>query len=96
MKHSFEEQINLLREIDVSILSDYWHMRYDYDKEFNLKIFKLKYAHPWNDLDEKLFEEILEQEYSKFVIQPAHKRGDLLDAAKIVLEFNETIQLDMI
>ena len=26
---SFEEQINFLREID---LSDYWHMKYDYDK----------------------------------------------------------------
>ena len=102
-------------------------MKYDYDKELNLKIFKLKYAYLSNDLDEKLFEEIfghtfvtlanklinttskeenqmlindieknkdkiLEQnEYNKFVIQPAHKHGDLLDAAKIILEFNETI-----
>ena len=33
-------------------------MRYDYDKELNLKIFKLKYAHLSNDLDKKLFEEI--------------------------------------
>ena len=128
--YSFEEQINLLREIDGPILSDYWSMKYDYDKELNLKIVKLKYAHLSNDFDEKLFEEIFgdkfvmlvnklmnttgkeenqmlindieknkdkiyEQEYSKFVIQPAHKRGDLLDAAKIILEFNETIQLDM-
>ena len=106
-------------------------MRYDYDKELNLKIFKLKYAHFLNDLDEKLFEEIFgntfvtlanklinttskegnqmlinnigkikdkiyEQEYRIFVIQPAYKRGNLLDVAKIFLEFNETIQLDMI
>ena len=106
-------------------------MKYDYDKELNLKIFKLKYAYLSEDLDEKLFEEIFghtfvtlanklinttskeenqmlindieknkdkiyEQEYSKFVIQPAHKRGDLIDAVKIILEFNETIQLDMI
>ena len=107
-------------------------MKYDYDKELNLKIFKLKYAHLSNDLDEKLLEEIfgytfvtlanklintiskeenqmlindieknrdkiLEQnEYCKFVIEPAHKRGDLLDTAKIILEFNETIQLKLI
>ena len=30
------------------------------------------------------------------VIQPAYKRGDLIDAVKIFLEFNETIQLDVI
>ena len=50
---SFEEQINLLKGTDN--LDDYWHMRYDYDKELNLKIFKLKYAHLSEDLDEKLF-----------------------------------------
>ena len=41
-------------------------------------------------------DKIYEQEYSQFVIQQAHKRGDFLDASKIILEFNETIQLDMI
>ena len=30
--YSFEEQINLLREIDAPILSDYSSMKYDYDK----------------------------------------------------------------
>ena len=56
--YSFEEQINLLREIAVPILSDYCHMKYNYDQELNLKVFKLKYAHLSNELDEKLFEEI--------------------------------------
>ena len=31
---------------------------YDDDKELNLKIFKLKFAHISNDIDEKLFEEV--------------------------------------
>ena len=53
---SFEEQINLLKGINY--LYEYWHMKYNYDKELNLKIFKLKYAHLLEDLDEKLFEEI--------------------------------------
>ena len=39
-------------------LHEYWHMKYDYDKELNLKIFKLKYAYLSEDLDEKLFEEV--------------------------------------
>ena len=37
----------------------YWNMEYyDDDKNLNLKIFKLKFAHISNDIDEKLFEEI--------------------------------------
>ena len=48
-----------------------------------------------NDI-EKNRDKIFEQdEYSKFVIQPAHKRGDLLDTVKITLKFNETIQLNL-
>ena len=42
----------------MSILSEYWHIKYNYDKELSLKTFKLKYAHFSYDLDEKLFKEI--------------------------------------
>ena len=35
---------------------------------------------------------ISEQEYSKFVIQPAYKGGDLADTVKVILKFNETVQ----
>ena len=35
---------------------------------------------------------ISEQEYSKFVIQPAYKCGDLADTVKVILDFNKTIQ----
>ena len=123
--NSFEEQINLSREMD---LSEYWHIKYDYDKEFNLKIFMLKIAYILEDLDENLFEEIFscefatlankvinttgkeenqmlindieknkdkiykQDQYNKCVIHPQYKRGDLLDAVKIILEFNKTIQ----
>ena len=37
-------------------------------------------------------DKIFEQKYSQFVIQPSHKRGDLLDTIKVVLEFNKKIQ----
>ena len=121
---SFEEQIILLREMD---LSEYWHIKYDYDKELNLKIFMLKIAYILEDLDENLFEEIFgcefatlankvintagkeenqmlindieknkdkiykQDEYNKCVNHPQYKRSDLLDAVKIILEFNKTI-----
>ena len=52
---SFEEEISLLKGMD---LSEYWHIKYDDDKELNPKIFKLKYAYLSEDLGEKLFEEI--------------------------------------
>ena len=33
-----------------------------------------------------------EQDKCQFVIQPPYKCGDLLDAVKVILKFNETIQ----
>ena len=54
---SFENQIKLLKKVDY--LSEFWNRRYyDDDKEINLKIFKLKFAHVSNDVDENLFEEV--------------------------------------
>ena len=48
-----------------------------------------------NDI-KKNKDKIYEQdEYNNFVIQPCYKRGDLLDAVKIILAFNEIIQLDL-
>ena len=35
---------------------------------------------------------LFEQEYGKFVIQPPHKRSDLLDAVNVIQQFNKTIQ----
>ena len=45
---------------------------------------------------EKNKDKIYEQdEFNKFVIQPTHRRADLLDTAEFILEFNETIQSDL-
>ena len=48
-----------------------------------------------NDIEKNKDKIFKHDEYSKFVIKPAYKRGDLLDIVKIVLQFNETIQLDL-
>ena len=58
------------------------------NKEENIIIF--------NDIEknkDKLYEQ---DDFNNFVIQPGHKRVDLIDAAKIILEFNETIQSDLV
>ena len=45
-------------------LSEYWDMNlYDDNKKLNFKIFKLKFAHISNDVDEQLFEKIFGHTY---------------------------------
>ena len=54
---SFKDQIDILKK--VPDLDDYWHMEYYEDnKEINLRLFKLKLAHIFNDVDDNLFKEI--------------------------------------
>ena len=122
----FKDQIDVLKEIPD--LDDYWYIKYYEDnKDINLRLFKLKLAHIFNDVDDNLFKEIFdftsveladklinvtrkednqmiidhikikkdkifEQEYSKFVIQPANKRANLADTVKFIPDFNKTIQ----
>ena len=127
---SFKDQIDILKEIPW--LNDYWYIEYYEDnKETNLRLFKLKFAHVLNDIDDNLFKEIFaftpvkladklinttskeenqtlandieinrdkifeQDEFNKFVIKQAHKRGDLLDTVKVILKFSETLSLDL-
>ena len=100
---------------------------YEDNKETNLRLFKSKFAHIFNDVDDNLFKEIIgltsvkladklvnvtskkdnqvlidyteikrdkiyeQDKCNKYVIQPAHKRTDLLDTVKVLLDFNKTI-----
>ena len=54
---SFKNQVDILKKMEW--LGDYWHMKYYEDnKKKNLKIFKLKLAHVFNDVDDDLFKKI--------------------------------------
>ena len=100
---------------------------YEDIEETNLRLFKLKFVHVFNDADDNLFKELFghtsvelvdklitttskeenqmlinnikenedkifeQDEFSKFVVQLAHKRRDLLDTVKVILQFSETI-----
>ena len=45
-----------------------------------------------NDIEINRDKSFEQDEFRKYVIQPPHKRGDLLDAVKVILEFDKTIQ----
>ena len=127
---SFKDQIDILKEIPD--LNDYWYIEYYEDnKDINLRLFKLKFAHIFNDVDDNLFKEIFgftsvkladklinttskeenqmlvndieinrdkifeQDEFNKFVIKQAHKRGDLLDTVRVILKFSEILSLDL-
>ena len=54
---SFEDQIDIFKKLPC--LYDYWPMNYCEDnKETNLRLFKLKFVHVFNDVDDNLFKEI--------------------------------------
>ena len=54
---SFKDQIDIFKKIQW--LGDYWHIVYYEDnKKKNLRLFKLKLAHIFNDVDDNLFKEI--------------------------------------
>ena len=54
---SFKDQIDILKEIPD--LNDYWYIEYYEDnKDINLRLFKLKFAHIFNDVDDNLFKEM--------------------------------------
>ena len=56
-KKSFEDQIDILKKLEW--LNDYWHIEYYEDnKEMNLRLFKLKLANIFDDVDDNLFKEI--------------------------------------
>ena len=85
--------------MDVSIVSNYWHMKYNYDKELNLKIFKLKYAHLSNDLDEKLFKEIFGDTFvtlaNKLINTTSKEENQMLinDIKKIMIKYTNKMNI---
>ena len=49
-----------------------------------------------NKNKEKLYEQDEKDPFHDWVIQPSSRRIDLIDAIKLILDFNETSQLDLV
>ena len=74
------------------------------DKELEFKIFKLRLAYLSNKEENQIVVNNIEKnkdklfkqnEFYNFVIQPNDRRIDLTDAVNLILDFNETIQLNL-
>ena len=48
-----------------------------------------------NDIEINRDKSFEQDEFSKFVIKPTHKRGDLLDTVRVILRFNKVLSLDL-
>ena len=56
---SFKDEIDILEKIPD--LNDYWYIKYCEDnKDINFRLFKSKFAHILNDVDDNLFTEIFD------------------------------------
>ena len=54
---SFKDQIDILKEMPW--LNDYWYIEYyENNKDTNLRLFKLKFLHIFNDVNDNLFKKI--------------------------------------
>ena len=106
MKYDYDKELHL----KISKLK-YAQILEDFDENLFEKIFGLTFVTLANKLMnttskeenemlindiKKIEDKIYEQGYNRFVIQSAHKRGDLIDTVKIILAFNEIIQSDRI
>ena len=64
---SFEDQIKWIRKVEN--LGEYYFINNYDDKQLNFKIFKLRFAHLWNIIDEKLFKQILGHKFETLANQ---------------------------
>ena len=105
---SFEDQIKSIRKVEN--LNEYCFINDYGDKELEFKIFKLKLAHLSNIIDKKLFKQIFghtfetlanklinttNKEENQIIVNNINKNKEK-HAVKLILNFNETIQLDLI
>ena len=72
---SIKDQTDILKTIPD--LDNYWHMQcYEDNKETNLRLFKLKLAHIFNDVDDNLFTEIFGLELADKLINTTSKEDN--------------------
>ena len=127
---SFEEQIKSLKKLEG--LKGYWPYNDFGDKELKSKYFKIELADMSNEIDKKLFKQIIGHTLEKlanklkntknkeenqiivkninenkeklyeidpfynFVIKPNSQHIDLIVTINLILDFNETIQFDLV
>ena len=104
---SFEDHIKSIRKVEN--LNEYCFINDYGNKELEFKIFKLKLAYLSKIIDKKIFKRIFGHTFETanklinttnkeelIVINPSNWCNNLIKAINLILDFNETIQLDLI
>ena len=104
---SFEDHIKSIRKVEN--LNEYCFINDYGNKELEFKIFKLKLAYLSKIIDKKIFKRIFGHTFKTanklinatnkeelIVINPSNRCNNLIKAINLILDFNETIRLDLI
>ena len=104
---SFEDHIKSIRKVEN--LKEYCFINDYGNKELEFKIFKLKLAYLSKIIDKKIFKRIFGHTFETanklinatnkeelIVINPSNRCNNLIKAINLILDFNETIRLDLI
>ena len=104
---SFEDHIKSIRKVEN--LNEYCFINDYGNKELEFKIFKLKLAYLSKIIDKRIFKWIFGHTFETanklinttnkeelIVINPSNWCNNLIKAINLILDFNETIQLDLI
>ena len=104
---SFEDHIKSIRKVEN--LNEYCFIKDYGNKELEFKIFKLKLAYLSKIIDKRIFKRIFGHTFETanklinttnkeelIVINPSNWCNNLIKAINLILDFNETIQLDLI
>ena len=104
---SFEDHIKSIRKVEN--LNEYCFINDYGNKELEFKIFKLKLAYLSKIIDKRIFKRIFGHTFETanklinttnkeelIVINPSNWCNNLIKAINLILDFNETIQLDLI
>ena len=104
---SFEDHIKSIRKVEN--LNEYCFINDYGNKELEFKIFKLKLAYLSKIIDKRIFKRMFGHTFETanklinttnkeelIVINPSNWCNNLIKAINLILDFNETIQLDLI
>ena len=92
---SFEDQIKSFKKVEN--LDDYYYDDDFDDKELKFKVFKLRFAHFWNEIDKDLFKQIFDHKYETLankLINTTNKKENQIILKNIKEDKDKLFEMD--
>ena len=92
---SFEDQIKSFKKVEN--LDDYYYDDDFDDKELKFKVFKLRLAHFWNEIDKDLFKQIFDHKYETLankLINTTNKKENQIILKNIKEDKDKLFEMD--